>query len=649
MDSEKNEKDVKMYKEFFNQTKNRNVAGIFDLNINKTDFCCINDVGYVYNQENSLHFKKTNDSIEHVESPLRVETALVGLIETGCIEKMKQIPSREITEEELSLIHSNDYIKFLNSLSKMTTEECEKYEQSCDSIYINQESGKCARLAAGSTINLSLSVFSGLVKSGVALVRPPGHHAESGCSKGFCILNNMALSVAALKEKGAKKILVVDWDIHHGNGTQDAFYNDSNVLVISIHRYDNGTFYPSSEKGDACFVGGIDALGKNINIPWNKKKKTDNDYLYAFEKIVLPVANEFVPDIILISAGFDGAFNDPLGGCYITPNGFALMTYLLLSVSEKVVLILEGGYTPETVSNCLIECVFTLFGKPPEYPRKREKVSKETIETISRVIYYHKEFWECLSSFPFESPIKGELAGSISLDALIDKKLTELLLETGLIEQTSSASSTIRIFLSKNIEENKKIIVMAHEKFFSSFKYNWKTVCPHNSKLSFPVVECIKKAINSGFGVLLFLFPNQTWSVLKQPKLKRIDSSEITKTIDTVFKAVCTEEKKIGFFAGGIGVMAISKFLFHRNIKEVLVISFFSQTLLLPFIKENWYLEKSVNFIPSNLLRGEKVPLQSGFGNCFSIGKIFMKQGEDEMILSCEEMITIFNKKLVSN
>jgi histone deacetylase 6 len=160
---------------------------------------------------------------------------------------------------------------------------------------------------------------------------------------GFCVYNNIAIAARHLKRnRGLKRILVLDWDIHHGNGTQQAFYDDPNILFISIHRYDNGRFYPGTPLANYTYTGGSKAQGMNINIPWDCGKINDADYMYTFYNLIIPVLQEFNPEIILVSCGFDAVRNDPIGGCDLTPAGFAHMTHLLSQFAGgKVVLVLE--------------------------------------------------------------------------------------------------------------------------------------------------------------------------------------------------------------------------------------------------------------------------------------------------------------------
>ncbi|MCO5593077.1 hypothetical protein L7F22_047083 [Adiantum nelumboides] len=218
------------------------------------------------------------------------------------------------------------------------------------SLYINEHSAKCARLSCGGVIEMCEAVASGRVRNGFAVVRPPGHHAEPDRSMGFCLYNNVAVATRYLQRRygdyegreRVRKVLILDWDVHHGNGTQQAFWDDENVLYISLHRYENGEFFPGGIGGADDQVGVGAGVGRNVNIPWPDSGMGDGDYLAAFQRIVMPIAHEFAPDFVIISAGFDAAEGDHLGQCRVTPNGYAQMTHELAALANgRLVVALE--------------------------------------------------------------------------------------------------------------------------------------------------------------------------------------------------------------------------------------------------------------------------------------------------------------------
>lgn len=243
--------------------------------------------------------------------------------------------------------HSSTYLRKLKSIFSKPEPDIISESEQFDSIYFNSHSLNTAKLAAGGLSKLLRRVVQGACFNGVALVRPPGHHAETHCAKGFCLFNNVAIAAKyALDQLNVQRILIVDWDVHHGNGTQKMFISDPRVLYFSVHRYDQGSFYPFGADGSPSVTGQGDGRGYNINVAWNCEGMGDCDYLATWQRILLPVANAYQPDLILVSAGFDAAKGDPLGRCELTPNGYHSLLKALLPISPgKVIVVLEGGYS----------------------------------------------------------------------------------------------------------------------------------------------------------------------------------------------------------------------------------------------------------------------------------------------------------------
>lgn len=203
---------------------------------------------------------------------------------------------------------------------------------------------EAAYLAAGGTVEATRAIFrddsdkkNPKVDSAFCIVRPPGHHAFCGKLAGFCFFNNIPVaSRVAQKEFGVQKVCIFDWDVHMGDGSSSIFYEDDSILYISIHRWEQGRFYPSNDTGNADRVGEKAGEGFNINFPVNLEKQSepisDNDYIYACETVFFPIIREFQPDLIMISAGFDSAHEDQIGQFDVTPLGYAWITHGLRKI-----------------------------------------------------------------------------------------------------------------------------------------------------------------------------------------------------------------------------------------------------------------------------------------------------------------------------
>lgn len=232
------------------------------------------------------------------------------------------VQSKRATKEDICLVHDESHWTNMSELHELQQDELNNYASSHESIYLNPHTFDSALLAAGNVIQVVDAVCNEEAERGVAIIRPPGHHAEIDEACGFCIFNNAAVAAKyAIQSHDLKRVLIVDWDVHHGNGIQNIFYNSSNVLYISLHRYDHGTFFPARPDANVNFVGSGQGEGYNVNIPWNGPRMGDTEYALAFYNIVLPIAYEYNPELVLVSAGFDAARGDPLGGCkgnYVT-------------------------------------------------------------------------------------------------------------------------------------------------------------------------------------------------------------------------------------------------------------------------------------------------------------------------------------------
>lgn len=246
---------------------------------------------------------------------------------------------------------------------------------------------------------------------------------------GFCLFGNVAVAAGEARRHGwAKRVLIVDWDAHHGNGTQRMFLEDPSVLFVSIHRFDRGSFYPGGPDGDLSTAGEGAGKGYSINVPWGKSGAGDAEYMAAFDRVVMPAAEEFKPDLVLVSAGFDSAAGDPLGGLKVSPEGFNWMTHRLLTLAGgKMVLALEGGYSLRSISHSLAACLSAMLGDAPMPPAADAKEGAEMhLDVIEEVRAFHSQWWRCFASSkpPVKPTSESEMASRASISPLGSTKGT---------------------------------------------------------------------------------------------------------------------------------------------------------------------------------------------------------------------------------
>jgi acetoin utilization deacetylase AcuC-like enzyme len=316
-----------------------------------------------------------------------------------------KVEAREATDEELRSVHTESHVELMKAVSSRTYGRHGRkgIAKRYNSIYFNEGSSESALLAAGSVIEVSDQVAQGKLKAGAAIVRPPGHHAEADAAMGFCLFNNVAIAAHLLvhekKQLGVQKLLIVDWDVHHGNGTQHMFWSDPQVLYFSVHRFDDGSFYPAGDEGNYDHVGVGKGAGYNINIPWPHGQFGDADYLAVWEHVLMPVARKYNPDMVLISAGFDSAEGDPLGECRVTPTAYFKMTKQLMEIAEgRVVIALEGGYNLKSISNSYLACMHALLGDAfLENPTHLNNLLAPTLPLIEKVQNELQKYWPVLS------------------------------------------------------------------------------------------------------------------------------------------------------------------------------------------------------------------------------------------------------------
>ncbi|XP_057271732.1 polyamine deacetylase HDAC10 isoform X2 [Pezoporus wallicus] len=266
------------------------------------------------------------------------------------------------------------------------------------SSFIRCNTYRCAKLAVGATLQLVDALMSGKVCNGMALVRPPGHHSQRSAANGFCLFNNVAIAAEYAKLKySLHRILIVDWDVHHGQGTQYIFEEDPSVLYFSWHRYEHQEFWPSLKESDYDAVGRGRGKGFNINLPWNKVGMGNSDYLAAFFHVLLPVAFEFDPELVIVSSGYDSGIGDPEGQMNATPEVFAHLTHFLMQLANgKLCVILEGGYHLKSLSESVCMTVRTLLGDPIPQITGEMAPCLSAVESIQNVRAAHKPYWKWL-------------------------------------------------------------------------------------------------------------------------------------------------------------------------------------------------------------------------------------------------------------
>ena len=387
-------------------------------------------IGFCFDERMLLH---RDSKHVHQECPERAMSVYINLVLKELTNKLIRIQCEEAKEEDLLRVHTEEYLNKIKEISENNSKNknVTNHHLSEKDSYDNFATYESAKLATGSLIEICKNILSKKIEHGYAIIRPPGHHADMSTARGFCIFNSVAVAVKYILNKNDKiKIAILDWDVHHGDGTQAIFYNEQNPLFISIHRHDNGKFYPFKtgfvgEKGDQ------NGVGYNINIPLDTKCAIskgpscigDAEYINIFEKIIMPCLTEYNPDIIFISCGYDAGENDFSGCLKCSPFAYAFMTERLLSLNKNLIFALEGGYTLDTIKRMSETTIRTLLGE--ETPWKGNMVQNyldfnndnffnldylmNNWENIFRVVPYvaehlniiideHKKNWKCLEN-----------------------------------------------------------------------------------------------------------------------------------------------------------------------------------------------------------------------------------------------------------
>jgi acetoin utilization deacetylase AcuC-like enzyme len=304
--------------------------------------------GYVYDERYLLH----DPGSWHAERPDRLRVIQKRLVFSGLIKELTLLEPSEAPLEWIEKLHDQDYIARFKRA-------CEKGQEIIDTADcgICPKSFEIARLAVGGVFAAADAIMAGVVNNAFCAVRPPGHHAERSKAMGFCFFNNVALGAHYLQEKhGLKRIAIVDWDVHHGNGTQHLLETDPSILYVSLHQ-DPSTCYPGT--GRKTETGKGPGQGATLNFPF-PPHSTDQDYIEIMDGYVLPVLEAFQPECLMISAGFDAHRDDPLAHMNLTQKGYMIMGALLGSFAKdfcdsRIITVLEGGYNLAVLEECVFD------------------------------------------------------------------------------------------------------------------------------------------------------------------------------------------------------------------------------------------------------------------------------------------------------
>ncbi|WNG34201.1 histone deacetylase [Archangium minus] len=330
-------------------------------------------------------FLRHDPGPEHPERAERL-ARILDVLECEPISGVERRAPRSATEEELAAVHTPRLREYLRGLRGRT-------ELIDPDTVTSPDSYEAALRAAGASVQAVEEVLAGRARNAFALVRPPGHHAEPDQSMGFCLFNNAAIAAEAARRQGAERVLIFDWDVHHGNGTQAAFWGRRDVLYMSAHQF---PFYPDTGAPTEVGEGAGEGYTLNCGVP---PGATDADYGAFFQDLFLPVAQAYKPDLVLVSAGFDAHRKDPLGDLELTERGFAAMATELKALAEsacggRLVLLLEGGYSLEGLSQSVHACVEVMAEDIKD--RFPEGVSRGAAEALRRSREAHKPYWSVL-------------------------------------------------------------------------------------------------------------------------------------------------------------------------------------------------------------------------------------------------------------
>jgi acetoin utilization deacetylase AcuC-like enzyme len=324
----------------------------------------------------------------HPERAERI-AVLRDLVESLAGSGLIRLEPRPATPEKIALVHSKEYLKLVARTAGSGPAAFDA------DTPVSSRSYETALLATGGLLALVDTIMADGADNGFALVRPPGHHAEADRAMGFCLFNNVAIAARWLCERhGLDRVVIVDWDVHHGNGTQHSFADDRRVLYVSTHQY---PFYPGTGRAEEVGVG--EAKGLTVNVPL-PAGCGDGEFLDAFLRVIDPVCRQFEPQFVLVSAGFDAHHRDPLAGMRVTDEGFACLARVLLRVAAewaggRFAAVLEGGYDLDALRGSVARVLEEMRG---EHLAELLPATPVDCPAVPRVIEAHRQYWDLESS-----------------------------------------------------------------------------------------------------------------------------------------------------------------------------------------------------------------------------------------------------------
>jgi acetoin utilization deacetylase AcuC-like enzyme len=322
-----------------------------------------------------------HDTGTHPEHPRR--HAAVSAAIADLLPGRPESPFGPASDEAILRVHTADHLHGIEALAAAGGAWVDP------DTMVGPDSLDTARMAAGAAVAGVDAVLDGAAPRAFALGRPPGHHATAGRAMGFCLLNSVAIAAANARHRGLERVAIVDWDVHHGNGTQVAFYDRPEVLFFSTHRL---PFYPDT--GSVEEIGRGAGEGYNVNVPL-PPRLGDGDYAAVFHELLVPIADAFEPQLVLVSAGFDSHGDDPLGGMGVTAEGFANLCAIVQGIAKRhaggrLAMILEGGYDLPALAESVHACTRVLAGELPPPP---PPPSPRGIEALRSVAAFHRRYW----------------------------------------------------------------------------------------------------------------------------------------------------------------------------------------------------------------------------------------------------------------